>query len=69
MRLLGRVFRSRAIYERTQRLARLVQRPLVRDGWFWRFPPGPLRAWGRSRDLSAVPPQTFREWWESRERS
>ena len=56
-------------YERAQRLARFVQKPLVRDGWIRRFPPGPLRAWGRSRDLPAVPPQTFREWWESRDRA
>ena len=69
MKLLGRVFRSRARYERAQRLARLLQRPLVRDGWIRRFPPGPLRAWGRSRDLPAVPPQTFREWWESDDRA
>jgi L-lactate dehydrogenase complex protein LldF len=69
LRLLGRAFRSRAAYERAQRLARLLQRPLVRDGWVRRFPPGPLRAWGRSRDLPAVPPQTFREWWESRDRA
>ena len=69
LKLLGRAFRSRAGYERAQRLARTFQRPFVRDGWIRRFPPGPLRAWGRSRDLPALPKQTFREWWESRERS
>ena len=69
LKLLGRAFRSRAGYERAQRLARTFQKPLVRDGWIRRFPPGPLRAWGRSRDLPALPQQTFREWWESRERS
>jgi L-lactate dehydrogenase complex protein LldF len=67
--LLGRAFRSRRAYERAQRFARLVQRPLARGGWVRRFPPGPLRAWGRSRDLPAVPGQTFREWWRSRERT
>ena len=67
--LLARVFRSRAGYERSQRLARFLQRPLVRDGWIRRFPPGPLRAWGRSRDLRAVPAQTFREWWETDDRA
>ncbi len=68
LRVLGRVFRSRRAYEAAQRLARLVQRPLVRDGWIRRFPPGPLRAWGQSRELPAVPRQTFRAWWESRDR-
>ena len=68
LRLLGRVFMSRRRYERAQRLARAIQRPLVRDGWIRWFPPGPLRAWGRGRDLPAVPTRTFREWWRSRER-
>ena len=68
LRLLGRVFRSRVAYEGSQRLARVAQRPLARRGWIRRFPPGPLRAWGRARDLPAVPPQTFREWWGSRDR-
>jgi L-lactate dehydrogenase complex protein LldF len=64
----GRVFRSARAYERVQRLLRLLQRPVARGGWVRRFPPGPVRAWGRSRELPAVPPQTFREWWESRGR-
>ena len=46
-----------------------LQRPVARDGWITRFPPGPLAAWGRARDLPALPAQTFREWWESRERA
>jgi L-lactate dehydrogenase complex protein LldF len=68
LRRLARAFASRAGYERAQRLARRLQRPLVRDGWVRHFPPGPLAAWGRSRDLPAVPDETFREWWESRAR-
>ncbi len=66
LKLLGRAFATRAGYERAQRLGRALQRPGVRDGWMTHFPPGPLAAWGRSRDLPALPPQTFREWWESR---
>ena len=62
--VLGGIFRSRRRYEWAQRLARLAQRPLVRAGWLRRFPPGPLRAWGRARDLPAIPRQTFREWWK-----
>ncbi|RDI74530.1 putative conserved protein containing a ferredoxin-like domain [Gaiella occulta] len=69
MRRLGRIFASRASYERAQRLARTLQRPVARGGWIGRFPPGPLAAWGRARDLPSVPAQTFREWWESRARS
>ncbi len=66
LKQLGRAFETRAGYERAQRLGRSLQRPAVRDGWVARFPPGPLAAWGRSRDLPAIPAQTFREWWESR---
>jgi L-lactate dehydrogenase complex protein LldF len=67
LRALGRAFASRERYERAQRLARRLQRPAVRDGrvrWFV----GPLAGWGRSRTLPAIPEQTFREWWEARER-
>ncbi len=64
LRALARAFASRAGYERAQRLARRLQRPVVRDGWVRLFPPGPLAGWGRSRDLPAVPDETFREWWE-----
>ena len=66
---LGRAFATREGYERAQRLGRSLQRPVARDGWITHFPPGPLAAWGRARDLPALPAQTFREWWESRERA
>jgi L-lactate dehydrogenase complex protein LldF len=68
LQILGRAFATRAGYERAQRLGRTFQRPVARNGWIRHFPPGPLAAWGRSRDLPALPPQTFREWWESRGR-
>jgi L-lactate dehydrogenase complex protein LldF len=60
------VFGSVDRYERAQRLARRLQRPAVRDGrvrWFV----GPLAGWGASRELPAIPEQTFREWWEGRD--
>ena len=69
LKLLGRAFATRAGYERAQRLGRSLQRPVARNGWITHFPPGPLAAWGRARDLPALPAQTFREWWESRDRA
>lgn len=67
LKMLAKAFATRAAYERAQRLGRKLQRPATRDGWVTHFPPGPLGAWGRSRDLPALPAQTFREWWEHRE--
>lgn len=67
LRFLARVFAQRRRYERAQRLGRALQRPVVRNGrvrWFV----GPLKGWGMSRELPALPQQTFREWWEQRER-
>ena len=67
LRMLGRAFSTSERYERAQRTARALQRPAVRDDrlrWF----PGPLAGWGRSRTLPGVAPQTFREWWEARDR-
>jgi L-lactate dehydrogenase complex protein LldF len=60
MRSLFRVFAKPRRYERAQRFARMVERPLRRA-------PGPLRQWTRTRDLKPMPTETFREWW-SRER-
>jgi len=68
LRRLGRLFLDRERYERAQRLGRALQRPAVRGGrlrWF----AGPLKGWGASRTLPALPEQTFREWWETRDRS
>ena len=67
LRALGRAFSSAERFERAQRLARVLQRPAVRNGRL-RWLPGPLAAWGRSRTLPGVASQTFREWWEVRDR-
>ena len=45
-------------YERAQRTARALQRPLVRDGRL-RWLPGPLAGWGRSRTLPGVMPTRY----------
>jgi L-lactate dehydrogenase complex protein LldF len=60
MRALARIFGSRKLYERAQRLARLGERPA-------RHLPGPIARWTEVRDLRPLPKETFREWW-SRER-
>jgi L-lactate dehydrogenase complex protein LldF len=65
MRAMARVFASRRLYEAAQKAGRLAQWPLVRDGRIRRLP-GPLGGWTAARDLPAVPPQSFRDWWRER---
>jgi L-lactate dehydrogenase complex protein LldF len=57
MAAMARVFSSRRAYEAAQRMAKLGRGPLARAA---------LRPWTRSRELPAVPEQTFREWWRER---
>jgi L-lactate dehydrogenase complex protein LldF len=67
MRSVAWVFGGRRRFTLAQRLARLTQRPFVRAGRIRRRP-GPHAAWTKSRDLKAVAPQTFRDWWNERPR-
>jgi L-lactate dehydrogenase complex protein LldF len=60
MRAVAAVFASRGRYERAQRLARLGRGPLAK------LRGGPLAAWTQTRDLPAIPAQSFRDWWRSR---
>ena len=62
MRAVAWVFgRSRRL-ALAQRLGRFAQRPLARHGVVRRLPP-PLDAWTRTRDLTALPRESFRAWW------
>jgi L-lactate dehydrogenase complex protein LldF len=54
MGAMARVFSSRRTYEAAQRMAKLGRGPLANAA---------LRPWTRSRELPAVPDQTFRDWW------
>jgi L-lactate dehydrogenase complex protein LldF len=59
MDALSRVFRSRARYERAQRMARAGNGPIAGL-------PGPLSGWTEMRELPEVPKETFRDWWQAR---
>jgi L-lactate dehydrogenase complex protein LldF len=72
MKTMSRVFQSESRFRAAQRLARTADRPLTRkdsNGEAWiHWLPGMLGGWTQSRDLQALPSQTFREWWEQRAR-
>ncbi len=65
MKLLARIFASPGRFERAQKLGRLGQKLVVRDGFIDRLP-GPLAGWSTMRDAYPVAPETFREWWRTR---
>jgi len=60
MRLVGWTFESARRFALAQRVARIVQRPLLRSGL--------LSPWTRTRDLKPPPRESFRDWWR-RERA
>jgi L-lactate dehydrogenase complex protein LldF len=60
MSAMAAVFASRQRYERAQKLARLGRGPVAK------LRGGPLAAWTDTRDLPAIPQESFRDWWRSR---
>jgi L-lactate dehydrogenase complex protein LldF len=80
MKAMSHIFQSERRFRAAQRLSRLAERPLERKDarndarndsegrrWVTRLP-GILSGWTQSRDLPAMPRETFREWWDKRER-
>jgi L-lactate dehydrogenase complex protein LldF len=65
MKMMSWIFASRSRYENAQRLGRIGQKLAARDGTISRLP-GMLSGWTAMRDMNAIPPQTFREWWRGR---
>ena len=59
------VFGGAARMGLAQRAARLAQTPFTTQGVITRLP-GAFSGWTDTRDLPAVPAQTFREWWAKR---
>jgi L-lactate dehydrogenase complex protein LldF len=73
LKAVARVFRSEAVFRIAQKLGRLAELPLSHKdsngvGWIdWL--PGMLGGWTQVRDLRVMPKQTFRQWFEEREKT
>jgi L-lactate dehydrogenase complex protein LldF len=65
MRAASLAFSDPGWLRRARMIGRLLQRPFVRSG-FVRGLPGPFGAWTHTRDLPAIPNESFREWWKGR---
>lgn len=65
---LAKVFTNRVAYEQAQRLGKVGQWPL-QQGDYINWLPGILGGWTATRDMPAIPQQTFRAWWEAREKA
>lgn len=58
----GRLWSTKAGYQKTIRIARLGQRFLIQKKKL-RWAPGLFGGWLKTRDMPLIPPETFREWW------
>jgi L-lactate dehydrogenase complex protein LldF len=72
MRAMAMIFRSESRFRAAQRMGRIAESPLVRkdgqgQGWIG-WLPGLLGGWTQVRDLQSMPRQTFRDWFENREK-
>jgi L-lactate dehydrogenase complex protein LldF len=65
MKLASAAFADRRTLKAAQMVGRLLQRPLASGGYI-RSAPGPMAGWTATRDLPAIPKQSFRDWWASR---
>lgn len=65
MKAAAFAFSDPAWLRRARMVARFMQQPFQKDGYI-RGLPGPAGAWTRSRDLPALPRESFRDWWKGR---
>ena len=61
------IFASASRLGLAERLAHVLQRPLVRGDVIRRLPP-PLAGWTRTRDLKPLASKSFRDWWRAERR-
>jgi L-lactate dehydrogenase complex protein LldF len=69
MQVMAKIFASDRRLRAAQRLGRIGQWPFVnRRGWIDRLP-GMLAGWTQVRDLRPIPKESFREWWDKRDKT
>lgn len=67
MQIAASLFLSGDRIALAQHLGRLGQKPFVSADGYIEHLPFMLSGWTRTRDLEALPAQSFREWWRARE--
>jgi len=72
MKAVASVFRSEGRFRAAVRLGRVAERPFEHadgGGQKWiSWLPGLLGGWTNTRDLRAIPGESFREWWDKRKK-
>ena len=61
------LFQDAGRLEMAERLGQVGQKVLVSKNGFIEWMPGDLSGWTQTRDLKAMPKQSFRAWWAERE--
>lgn len=69
MQAAARIFVNGDRLALAQQLGRIGQKPFVAADGFIEHLPFMLSGWTQARDLAALPPQSFRQWWKARETS
>lgn len=67
MKTMAYIFGSAKRLEAAQRLARIGQGPFVHQDMITKLP-GMMGGWTATRDVRPIPKQSFRQWWNERER-
>ena len=68
MKSMAMLFRSETRFRAAQRLGRMDSLLANKQGWLT-WLPGYLGGWTQVRDLKQMPKQTFREWFEQRDKN
>ncbi|GGH15579.1 LutB/LldF family L-lactate oxidation iron-sulfur protein [Silvibacterium dinghuense] len=68
MQAAAKIFMSGDRLELAQQLGRMGQKPFVGGDGFIHHLPMMMSGWTQSRDMAAMPKESFRQWWEKREK-